>query len=85
MINENVWIGGDVTILSGVTIGEGAVIGAASVITKDIPPLAIVGGNPAKLIEMRDKAKYYKLKDENKIYLKMKQEGQLNPVVREVK
>ena len=40
-------------ILSGVTIGDGAVIGAGSVVTKDVEPYAIVGGNPAKLIKYR--------------------------------
>ena len=47
------WIGINSTILSGVTIGDGAVIAACSVVTKNIPPYAIVGGNPAKIIKMR--------------------------------
>lgn len=51
-IGNNVWIGGNVTILPGVTIGDNCTIGAGSVVTKDVPANAIVGGNPAKLIKM---------------------------------
>lgn len=53
MIENDVWIGHDVTILRGVTIGNGAVIAAKSVVTKNVPPYAIVGGNPAKIIKYR--------------------------------
>lgn len=53
IIGHDVWIGRDAFILSGVTIGNGAVIGARSVVTKDVPPYAIVGGNPAKIIRYR--------------------------------
>ena len=53
-ICDDVWIGGRVTILPGVTIGEGSIIGAGAVVTKDVPPYAIVGGNPAKIIRMRN-------------------------------
>lgn len=72
IIHENVWIGSDVTILPGVEIGEGAVIGACSVVTKSIPALAIVGGNPARIIKYRDENQYRLKKKENKIYLKYK-------------
>jgi maltose O-acetyltransferase len=47
-IGADVWIGGGSIILPGVTIGDGAVIGAGSVVTRDVAPDAIVGGNPAK-------------------------------------
>ncbi len=51
------WIGREVMILPGVTIGDAAVIAAGSVVTKDVPPYCIVGGNPAKIIKKRDKEK----------------------------
>lgn len=49
-ICNKAWIGARAVILKGVTIGEGAVVGAGSVVTKDVPPWTIVGGNPAKII-----------------------------------
>ncbi len=52
-VGNDVWIGTGVTILSGVKIGHGAVLAACSVITKDVAPYAIVGGNPARLIRYR--------------------------------
>ena len=52
-IDDDVWIGGNVTIMAGVHIGKGAILGAAAVVTKDVPPYAIVGGNPAKIIRYR--------------------------------
>lgn len=51
IIHNNVWIGANSIILPGVKIGEGSVIAAGSVVTKDVPPLVIVGGNPAKIIK----------------------------------
>jgi acetyltransferase-like isoleucine patch superfamily enzyme len=72
IIEENCWIGSHVCILPGVTIGEGAVIGMGSVVTEDVPKYAIVGGNPAKVLKFRDIDNYNKLKNENKIYLKLK-------------
>lgn len=53
IIQNDVWIGYGVTILSGVTIHNGAVIAANSTVTKDVPPYAIVAGNPAKVVKYR--------------------------------
>lgn len=53
IIGNNVWIGYEAVIMSGVTIGDGAIIGARSVVTKDIPPYTIVGGVPARQIRRR--------------------------------
>lgn len=53
VIGHDVWIGSRCTILAGVNIGTGAVIGSGSVVTKDVPPYAIVGGVPAKIIKYR--------------------------------
>jgi len=52
-IGSDVWIGTGSQIMSGVTVGDGAVVGANSVVTKDIPPFAVVGGVPAKIISYR--------------------------------
>ncbi|MBQ8630054.1 MAG: acyltransferase [Oscillospiraceae bacterium] len=53
IIQDGCWIGHGVLILPGVTVGEGAVCGARAVITKDVPPFAVVGGNPARVIKYR--------------------------------
>ncbi|HRI19359.1 MAG TPA: acyltransferase, partial [Panacibacter sp.] len=59
IIHDYVWIASRVTILPGVTIGRGAVVACNSVVTKDVPPMNIVGGIPAKLIGIRtSKLKY---------------------------
>lgn len=52
-IEDDVWVGQQVIILPGTHIGRGSIIGAGSVVTKDVEPYSIVGGNPAKLIRMR--------------------------------
>ena len=67
-IGDCVWFGNRVTVVGGVSIGEGAIIAAGAVVAKDIPPLAIVGGNPAKVIKYRDADHYYKLKAEGKFH-----------------
>lgn len=56
IIGNDVWVGERVLLLGhagGLTIGDGAIIGAGSVVTKDVPPYAIVGGNPARIIRYR--------------------------------
>lgn len=53
LIQNDVWIGHGVTIISGITIHNGAIIGAESVVTKDVPPYGIAAGNPAKIIGYR--------------------------------
>ena len=50
IIHDRVWIGFNAIILKGISIGEGAIVAAGSVVTKDVAPYTIVGGNPAKLI-----------------------------------
>jgi acetyltransferase-like isoleucine patch superfamily enzyme len=52
-IGNDVWIGRDVVIHSGVSIGNGAVIASQSVVTKPVPPYAVVAGNPARLVKYR--------------------------------
>lgn len=52
-IGNDVWIGRRVIIMPGVTIGDHSIIGAGAVVTKDIPPFAIVGGVPAKILKYR--------------------------------
>lgn len=52
-IGNDVWIGYEAVILSGITIGDGAIIGSRALVTKDIPPYTIVGGVPAKTIRKR--------------------------------
>ena len=53
IVGNDVWIGHGATIIGGVKIGDGAIIAAGSVVTKDIAPMTIVGGNPAKMIKRR--------------------------------
>ena len=53
VIGNDVWIGQNVTIFPGIHVGDGAIIGANAVVTKDVPPYAVVGGNPIRLIRKR--------------------------------
>lgn len=63
-IGDNVWFGNRVLVVGNVNIGEGVIVAAGSVVTKDVPDYAIVGGNPAKVIKYRDIDHYKKLKSE---------------------
>jgi probable biosynthetic protein (TIGR04098 family) len=53
VVGSDVWVAGNATILSGVTIGDGAVVGAGAVVIQDVPPYAVVFGNPARLVRKR--------------------------------
>jgi virginiamycin A acetyltransferase len=53
VVGHDVWIGHDAVVMPGVTIGAGSIIAASSVVTRDVPPYSIVGGNPAAPIRMR--------------------------------
>lgn len=76
IIGKYVWIGARATILPGVIIGDGAVVGAASVVTKDVPPCAIVGGNPARVIKYRNERRFNELRRMDSCYIKqVKQKG----------
>ena len=65
-IGNDVWVGARVTILDGVTIGNGAVIASGSIVTKDVPPYAIVAGVPARIIKYRfDPVQIQKIEENN--------------------
>ena len=53
IIGNDVWIGSTAVVLQGVNIGDGAIVGAGAIVTKDVPPYAVVVGNPAKIVKYR--------------------------------
>ena len=53
-IEDNVWVGFDAVILPGVTLGKGCIVGGKSVVADEVPPYAVVAGNPAKIIRFPD-------------------------------
>ena len=67
-IGEAAWIGARVTILPGTRIGEGAIVQAGAVVHGDIPPCAIVGGNPAKVFAWRDKVHFATLREQGRFH-----------------
>jgi acetyltransferase-like isoleucine patch superfamily enzyme len=67
-IGDYVWFGDRVLVCGNVTIGEGAIVAAGSVVVKDVPRCAIVGGNPAKVIKYRDIDHFEKLKSEKRFF-----------------
>ncbi|MBA4695807.1 MAG: CatB-related O-acetyltransferase [Legionella sp.] len=69
VIENDVWIGANATILKGVTIGEGAIVAAGSVVTKSVPPYAIVAGVPARIVKQRFTAEVL---EQHKALLKIK-------------
>ena len=68
-IHDNVWIGANCTIIPWIEIGEGAIVGAGAVVVKDVEPCTIVAGNPARVVDQRDKEAYQKCKSEKKIVI----------------
>ena len=78
-IERGVWIGDNVMICPGVTVGEGAIIGMGSVVTKNVPPFSIAGGNPAKVIRLRSDIEVFrhKLNNKNSSYLYAKSLGEI--------
>ncbi len=54
VIEDDVWIGANVTVLPGRRLGTGSIVGAGAVVTSDVPPLSVVAGNPARVIGHRD-------------------------------
>ncbi len=52
VIGDHVWIGGRAVINPGISIGDGAIVAAGAVVTKDVPPRSVVGGNPARVIKL---------------------------------
>lgn len=66
VIDDFVWLGSDVIISGNVHIGEGAIVAIGSVVVKDVPRCAIVGGNPAKVIKYRDIEHFERLKAEKR-------------------
>jgi acetyltransferase-like isoleucine patch superfamily enzyme len=61
-IEDYVWVGMNASILPGVTLGEGAIVGLGTVVPKDVPPLAIIVGNPGKIVGYRDRDSFEALK-----------------------
>lgn len=70
-IGKNVWIGAHVLITPGVKIGEGAIIGMGTVVSRDVPPLSIVGSQPFRIMGYRDQELYKKLEKEKNMRVVM--------------
>lgn len=58
IIEDDVWLGAKCTIMPGVRIGRGAIVGVSAIVRADVPPFAVVGGQPAKIIKMLDPSKF---------------------------
>lgn len=74
VVEDKVWIGGNATILPGVTIGENSIVAAGSVVTKDVPKNSIVGGNPARVIREINQADKEKWEKEARAHQKAKEQ-----------
>jgi len=77
-ICSHVWIGACSIIVPSVTVGEGAVIAMGSVVTRDVPECAIVGGNPAEVLKVRNRDEFERLKSEGQFYLEKKAGGRID-------
>lgn len=75
VIEDNVWIASNVNIVPGVTIGEGSIISMGTTVTKNVPPLSIVGSNTLTVIGHRDEKDYIQMTEEGKLYLPWKYRG----------
>lgn len=53
VVGNDVWVGYDALVMPGVQVGDGAIVAARAVVTRDVPPYAVVGGNPAKVVNQR--------------------------------
>ncbi len=67
-IGKGVWIGYGATLCPGIQVGEGAVIGMGAVVWEDVPSGAVVGGNPARVLRMRDPERIRSLLREQKFF-----------------
>ncbi len=76
-IGDNVWCGYNVNITPGSKIGEGAIIGMGTVVRGEIPPLAIVVGNPGEIVGYRNENSYKKIVELSGYYYKLKKDGKL--------
>ena len=65
VIGECVWLGFGAIVVPGVTIGEGAVVGMGAVVCRDVPPLSVAVGCPARVVKIRDSDHYWRLKEAN--------------------
>lgn len=65
VIERNVWIAAGATVIGGVTIGEGSVVAAGAVVTRDVPPNTLVGGNPARVIRSIEAGEAQAMRDPN--------------------
>lgn len=68
VIEDNVWLGSNVIILGGTWLGEGSIVQAGAVVVSDVPPCAIVGGNPARVFKHRDMEHYRQLKAQGRYF-----------------
>lgn len=73
-VESHCWIGAGALICPGVTLGEGSVVAMGAVVTRDVPPCAVVGGNPARVLKERDRAAFERLRAEGRFYMRMKKE-----------